>query len=89
MDLVELISKIGIPAAYCVALGLYVKMQTINYRNDVKEMRADYSNELREIRQEHREETRQMTEALNSNTEVMRSVLEKLKEESNDKQRAC
>ncbi len=85
MDIASLITNIGIPAAFCVALALYVKMQTNNYRDDIKEMRADYSNELREIRQEHREETRQMTEALNSNTEVMRSVLEKLKEESDDK----
>ena len=84
MDLATLITNIGIPAAFCVALALYVKMQTNNYRDDIKEMRQDYSNELWEIRQEHREETRQMTEALNSNTEVMRSVLAKLKEETDD-----
>lgn len=84
MDFAALVTNIGIPAAFCVALALYVKMQTNNYRDDIKEMRADYSNELREIRQEHREETRQMTEALNSNTEVMRNVLAKLKEENDD-----
>ena len=51
MDWLEIISKVGILGSFCIALAWYIKLQTTNYREDVKQMREEYASELREIRQ--------------------------------------
>lgn len=78
MDILQLVTQIGIPGAFCVGLAWYVKYQTTNYRQDVKEMQEKYSAELREIRAEHKEETQKMTDALNNNTIVMRQLVDRM-----------
>lgn len=78
MDWIQIITQIGIPGAFCIALAWYVKFQTGNYRQDIKDMQEKYSEELREIRAEHKEETKQMTDALNNNTKVMQRIADKL-----------
>lgn len=81
MDWLAIITQIGIPGAFCIALGWYVKFQTTNYRQDIREMQAKYSEELREIRAEHKEETQKMTDALNNNTIVMQRIVDRIDKE--------
>ena len=78
MDWLEIISKVGILGSFCIALAWYIKLQTTNYREDVKQMREEYASELREIRQEHKEDAKQMTEALNNNTLVMQQLVDRI-----------
>ena len=69
MDIIQIISTLGFPIACCLGLGWYVKMQTDNYRNDVKD-----------IQREHKEETKQMTDALNNNTLALQHLAEKIEQ---------
>lgn len=69
MDIIQIISTLGFPIACCLGLGWYVKTQTDNYRNDVKE-----------IQREHKEETKQMTDALNNNTLALQHLAEKIEQ---------
>ena len=69
MDIIQIISTLGFPIACCLGLGWYVKTQTDNYRNDVKD-----------IQREHKEETKQMTEALNNNTLALQHLAEKIEQ---------
>ena len=69
MDIIQIISSLGFPIACCLGLGWYVKTQTDNYRNDVKE-----------IQREHKEETKQMTDALNNNTLALQHLAEKIEQ---------
>ncbi len=78
MDWLNIISTIGIPGAFCIALAWYVKLMTGNFREDVKHMQSEYSEELRQIRQEHKEESKQMTDALNNNTLVMQQLVDRI-----------
>ena len=69
MDIIQIISTLGFPIACCLVLGWYVKTQTDNYRNDVKD-----------IQREHKEETKQMTDALNNNTLALQHLAEKIEQ---------
>ena len=69
MDIIQIISTLGFPIACCLGLGWYVKTQTDNYRNDVKD-----------IQREHKEETKQMTDALNNNTLALQQLAEKIEQ---------
>ncbi len=69
MDIIQIISTLGFPIACCLGLGWYVKKQTDNYRNDVKD-----------IQREHKEETKQMTDALNNNTLALQHLAEKIEQ---------
>lgn len=69
MDIIQIVSTLGFPIACCLGLGWYVKTQTDNYRNDVKE-----------IQREHKEETKQMTDALNNNTLALQHLAEKIEQ---------
>ena len=69
MDIIQIISSLGFPIACCLGLGWYVKTQTDNYRNDVKD-----------IQREHKEETKQMTDALNNNTLALQHLAEKIEQ---------
>lgn len=69
MDIIQIISTLGFPIACCLGLGWYVKTQTDNYRNDVKD-----------IQREHKEETKQMTDALNNNTLALQHLAEKIEQ---------
>ena len=69
MDIIQIISTLGFPIACCLGLGWYVKTQTDNYRNDVKD-----------IQREHKEETKQMTDALNNNTLALQHLAVKIEQ---------
>ena len=69
MDIIQIISTLGFPIACCLGLGWYVKTQTDNYRNDVKD-----------IQREHKEETKQMTDTLNNNTLALQHLAEKIEQ---------
>lgn len=70
MDIVTIISSLGFPIAACIACGWYVKYQTDNYREEVKEMRK-----------EHAEEISKVTEALTNNTLAIQKLTDKLDKE--------
>lgn len=67
MDWMALISSLGFPVVACIAMGWYVKLQTTNYREDVKQLQI-----------QHKEEIASMTEALNNNTLVLQKLCDKL-----------
>lgn len=71
VDWVQLISSVGFPIVACLGMGWYVKYQTDNYRQEVKEMQK-----------EHKEEIGKMSEALNNNTEALIKLTEKLDKEN-------
>lgn len=74
MDWVSLIGSLGFPIVACLGMGYYVKYQTSNYRDDVKEMQK-----------EHKEEIASVTEALNNNTLVLQKLCDKLDSELESK----
>jgi len=67
MDWMGLISSLGFPVVACIAMGWYVKLQTTNYREDVKQLQI-----------QHKEEIASVTEALNNNTLVLQKLCDKL-----------
>lgn len=67
MDWVQLISSVGFPIVACLGMGWYVKYQTDNYRQEVKDMQK-----------EHKEEIQKMSDALNNNTSALQKLCDKL-----------
>lgn len=67
VDWVQLISSVGFPIVACLGMGWYVKYQTDNYREEVRDMQK-----------EHKEEISRITEALNNNTEALQKLADKL-----------
>lgn len=73
MDWVQLISTLGFPIVACVCMALYVKEQTKNNREDVKELNEQHSKEMIDFKDE-------IKEALNNNTIALTKLCEKLDE---------
>jgi gas vesicle protein len=70
MDWMAIMTSFGFPVGACVAMAIYVKTQTENYRSDVKD-----------IQKEHKEEIAKVTEALNNNTLALQKLCDKLEKE--------
>lgn len=68
---VQLISTLGFPIVACISMALYVKEQTKNNREDVKELNAQHSQEMATFKDE-------IKEALNNNTIALTKLCEKL-----------
>lgn len=71
---VQLISTLGFPIVACIVMALYVKEQTKNNREDVKELNAQHSREMNAFKDE-------IKEALNNNTIALTKLCEKLERE--------
>ena len=71
---VQLISTLGFPIVACIVMALYVKEQTKNNREDVKELNAQHSKEMNAFKDE-------IKEALNNNTIALTKLCEKLERE--------
>lgn len=71
---VQLISSLGFPIVACICMALYVKEQTKNNREDVKELNAQHSKEMNAFKDE-------IKEALNNNTIALTKLCEKLERE--------
>lgn len=74
-DIATLITTVGFPIVACLFMGWYVKYQTDNYREEVKDMQK-----------EHKEEITKVTEALQNNTLALQRLCDKLDKdgENND-----
>ena len=70
----QLISSLGFPIVACIGMALYVKEQTKNNREDVKELNAQHSKEMNAFKDE-------IKEALNNNTIALTKLCEKLERE--------
>lgn len=68
---VQLISSLGFPIVACICMALYVKDQTKNNREDVKELNLQHSKEMDTFKEE-------IKEALNNNTIALTKLCEKL-----------
>jgi hypothetical protein len=68
---VQLISSLGFPIVACICMALYVKEQTKNNREDVKELNAQHTKEMSDFKDE-------IKEALNNNTIALNKLCEKL-----------
>lgn len=68
---VQLISALGFPIVACICMALYVKEQTKNNREDVKELNMQHSKEMATFKDE-------IKEALNNNTIALTKLCEKL-----------
>lgn len=73
----QLIGSLGFPIVACIAMALYVKDQSKNNREEVKELNEQHSKEMSMFKDE-------IKEALNNNTLALNKLCEKLerKEES-------
>ena len=71
---VQLISTLGFPIVACICMALYVKEQTKNNREDVKELNAQHSQEMNAFKDE-------IKEVLNNNTIALTKLCEKLERE--------
>ena len=71
---VQLISSLGFPIVACICMALYVKEQTKNNREDVKELNVQHSKEMNAFKDE-------IKEALNNNTIALTKLCEKLERE--------
>lgn len=70
---VQLIGTLGFPIIACITMAIYVKEQTNNNREDVKELNAQHSKEMLEFKEE-------IKTALNNNTIALTKLCEKLDE---------
>lgn len=71
MDTVlQMITSVGFPIVACIFMGWYVKYQTDNYRNEVKDMQK-----------EHKEEISKLSEVLQNNTLAIQKLCDKLEED--------
>lgn len=70
---VQLIGTLGFPIVACISMAIYVKEQTKNNREDVKELNAQHSKEMLEFKEE-------IKTALNNNTIALTKLCEKLDE---------
>lgn len=68
---VQLISSLGFPIVACVCMALYVKEQTKNNREDVKELNKQHTQEMTDFKDE-------IKEALNNNTIALNRLCDKL-----------
>lgn len=69
----QLIGTLGFPIIACISMAIYVKEQTKNNREDVKELNAQHSKEMLEFKEE-------IKTALNNNTIALTKLCEKLDE---------
>ena len=69
-DIMTMITTVGFPILACIFMGWYVKHQTDQYRDDVKD-----------IQQQHKDEITKVTEALNNNTLALQKLCDKLEKE--------
>lgn len=74
----QLISSLGFPIVACISMALYVKEQTKNNREDVKELNAQHSAEMNAFKDE-------IKEALNNNTIALMKLCERLDREEGKK----
>lgn len=74
----QLISSLGFPIVACISMALYVKEQTKNNREDVKELNAQHSAEMNAFKDE-------IKEALNNNTIALTKLCERLDREEGEK----
>lgn len=75
---VQIISTLGFPIVACISMAIYVKEQTKNNREDVKELNAQHSKEMNAFKDE-------IKEALNNNTIALTKLCERLdREEGNE-----
>lgn len=72
---VQLISSLGFPIVACICMALYVKEQTKNNREDVKELNAQHTKEMSDFKDE-------IKEALNNNTMALNKLCDKLDTEN-------
>ena len=68
---VQLISSLGFPIVACICMALYVKEQTKNNREDVKELNLQHTKEMSDFKDE-------IKEALNNNTMALNKLCDKL-----------
>ena len=66
---VQLIGSLGFPIVACICMALYVKEQTKNNREDVKELNKEHSEEMAMFKDE-------IKEALNNNTIALTKLCE-------------
>lgn len=71
MDTVlQMITSVGFPIVACIFMGWYVKYQTDNYRNEVRDMQK-----------EHKDEISKLSEVLQNNTLAIQKLCDKLEED--------
>ena len=63
MDIISAIQTVGVPVAFCVAMGWYVKHISDQHREDVQK-----------LNEQHREEMNDVTTALNNNTAALQKL---------------
>lgn len=78
MDWIQLISSMGFPIVACIVMALYVKEQTNNNREDVKELNKQHTEEMMIFKDE-------IKQALNNNTMALNKLCEKLEREEERK----
>ena len=70
---VQLIGTLGFPIIACISMAIYVKEESKNNREDVKELNEKHSKEMLEFKDE-------IKTALNNNTIALTKLCEKLDE---------
>lgn len=63
MDIINMIQSVGVPVAFCIAMGYYVKHISDQHREDVNKLNA-----------QHKEEMAEVTQALNNNTIALQKL---------------
>lgn len=67
MDIINMIQSVGVPVAFSVAMGYYVKHISDQHREDVNKLNA-----------QHKEEIAEVTQALNNNTIALQKLTDYL-----------
>lgn len=63
MDIINMIQTVGVPVAFCIAMGWYVKHISDQHREDVQKLNEQHQSEMAEV-----------TQALNNNTIALQKL---------------
>ena len=63
MDIINMIQTVGVPVAFCIAMGWYVKHISDQHREDVLKLNEDHKQEIQDV-----------TRALDNNTKALQSL---------------
>ena len=63
MDIINMVQTVGVPVAFCIAMGWYVKHISDQHREDVQK-----------LNEQHRIEMTEVTTALNNNTQALQKL---------------
>jgi len=83
-EIMEIITSVGIPTAFCIALAWYVKYKDDKTAAEFEKQRDKHEHEIQALRETFAQTTDDMRNAIDNNTRVIQELLFYLKGGANN-----